>query len=320
MKSRIIVTGGAGFIGCNLVEKLNAEGKTDIIVVDTLRTGMKWRNLVGLKYADFIQKKDFLSVSSDPSFTKSVEAIFHLGACSSTTERDADYLMENNYIYTKTLAERSITAGIRFIYASSAATYGLGERGYDDSDEVSPTLHPLNMYGYSKQLFDEYALSQKLASKITGLKFFNVYGPKEAHKESMRSMILKSVEQIQSEGSIKLFKSTTDQFSDGGQKRDFVYVKDCVDIMYWLYKNPKITGIYNVGTGIARTWNDLAKAVFKNVGKPESIEYIDMPASLIGQYQDFTEAKMDKLRAAGYTKPFHSLEEGIADYVQWLRS
>jgi ADP-L-glycero-D-manno-heptose 6-epimerase len=320
MKNRIIVTGGAGFIGSQLVAGLNRKGHTNITIVDALGTGMKWKNLVGLQYENFIHKKEFLCTMAARGYFRDVKAVFHMGACSATTELDADYLMTNNVHYSIALAEASLKAKARFIYASSAATYGLGEKGYSDDHRALSTLKPLNMYGYSKHLFDLWALRHKHLKDIVGLKFFNVFGPHEHHKESMRSMILKAFEQIQATGQVKLFKSTHPQYVDGGQMRDFVYVKDCVDVMLWLLDTPRVKGIFNLGTGTARTWNDLAAAVFAAMGKPHAITYIDMPQSLQGQYQDFTQADMTKLRAAGYRKPFTSLEAAVQDYIATLHS
>ena len=318
MKKTIVVTGGAGFIGSNLVERLNTEGFTDIVIVDSLGLQQKWKNLIGLRYQDFIHKNEFLNVVKNSDFLKNCAAIFHLGACSATTEQNADYLMDNNYHYTKSLSIAALKDETRFIYASSAATYGLGELGYDDDNAVVNKLRPLNMYGYSKHLFDQWAIDNKIDQKIVGLKFFNVYGPKEAHKDGMRSMVLKAAEQIQTNKVIKLFKSTTPKYKDGDQQRDFIYVKDCVDVMTWFLNNLSKNGIYNLGTGKARSWNELARAVAKSLNVDVQIEYIDMPQNLRGQYQDFTEAKMDKLLAAGYQTPFTPLEDGVADYIHWL--
>ena len=320
MKKRIIVTGGAGFIGANLVAGLNNQGYTDITIVDALRSGSKWKNLVGLQFNDFIHKDDFLTTLATKSYLKDVKAVFHLGACSSTTETNADYLMQNNVQFSIELAKASLKAKSRFVYASSAATYGLGELGYDDTIQTLETLRPLNMYGYSKHLFDLWAKKNKHLSTMCGLKFFNVYGPMEGHKDAQRSMIMKAYEQIRDAGRIKLFKSTSDRFLHGAQMRDFVYVKDCVSVMLWLLSHPKVNGIFNLGTGKARTWNDLATSVFTAVKKPVVIDYIDMPTNLIGQYQDFTEASMKKLSQVGYKKAFYSLEDGVSEYVEYLKS
>lgn len=310
----IVVTGGAGFIGSALVAALNRGGAEDILIVDDLNTSEKWRNLVGLRYSDYVHKDAFISALAENKFQK-IECIFHMGACSATTETDADYLMRNNYGYTKTLAKYSLEKNIRFIYASSAATYGNGDQGFSDSDESTRRLRPINRYGYSKHLFDMQALRHGWTNKITGLKFFNVYGPNEYHKEDMRSVIHKAFGQISQTGKLKLFKSYRPEYPDGGQQRDFVYVKDCVSAMIWLMEKPEVNGIFNMGTGVARTWNDLGNAVFKALKKPVQIEYIEMPENLRNSYQYFTQADMSRFRAAGYQKAFASLEDGVEDYV-----
>jgi ADP-L-glycero-D-manno-heptose 6-epimerase len=243
------------------------------------------------------------------------KAIIHMGACSSTTERNADYLMDNNYHYTCRLAEWAIARGVRFIYASSAATYGDGAKGFSDENTVTETLRPINMYGYSKQLFDLWVLRNKIENKTVGIKFFNVFGPNEYHKGDMRSVVHKAFEQIRDTGKVRLFKSYKPEYADGGQMRDFVFVKDCVDIMWWLFEHPEIKGIFNLGTGQARTWNDLIYAVFSAMNIKPKIEYFDMPQDIRGQYQYFTEAKMDKLRATGCPVTFRFLEEAVKDYV-----
>lgn len=312
----IIVTGGAGFIGSAAVWKLNQLGRTDIIIVDELRDGEKWKNLNGLKFVDVFHKADFLDMVMDNEVPFKIESIIHLGACSSTTEKDADYLLHNNYVYTVELAKYALERDIRFIYASSAATYGSGEKGYNDSEEKLESLRPLNMYGYSKQMFDLWAKQNKVLDRIVGLKYFNVYGPNEFHKGDMRSVVHKSFEQIRDTGKVKLFKSNDEKYEDGGQMRDFIYVKDAVDMTLYFLDKPDVNGIYNIGTGKARTWNDLVTAVFNAMGKPVDIEYINMPQHLVGKYQNFTEAKMDKLKEAGYTKTITSLEEGVEDYVK----
>jgi ADP-L-glycero-D-manno-heptose 6-epimerase len=239
-----------------------------------------------------------------------------MGACSSTTERDADFLMENNFHYTCRLADWAIEHGVRFIYASSAATYGDGAQGFSDNDETSPLLRPINMYGYSKQLFDLKVLRERIADRVAGIKFFNVFGPNEYHKDDMTSVIFKAFHQIRETGMVRLFKSYKPEYPDGGQKRDFVYVKDCVDVLWWLLNHKEANGIFNLGTGKARTWNDLIRAVFAALGLPPQIEYIEMPEAIRGQYQYFTEAKMEKLCAAGCLTAFRPLEEATADYVQ----
>ncbi len=311
-----IVTGAAGFIGSCVVSKLNAEGIEDILCVDQLGSSDRWKNLRGKLFSDYLHKDKFrgLITSGSPNFK--VKAVIHMGACSSTTESDSDFMLDNNYRYSRELAEWCLNERVRFIYASSAATYGDGQLGYDDSDEVSLKLTPLNVYGYSKQLLDTWAIKTGASKKIAGLKFFNVFGPNEYYKDEMRSVVLKSFLQIQSGESVKLFKSYKSGFKNGEQSRDFIYVKDCVDVVWWLIKNKDTNGIFNLGSGKARTWLDLARAVYAALGKKESIEFIEMPENLRPQYQYFTEAKMEKLKASGYDLKFHSLEDGIKDYVQ----
>jgi ADP-L-glycero-D-manno-heptose 6-epimerase len=311
----IVVTGGAGFIGSAFVWKLNAEGLDDIVIVDHLGETDKWKNLVNRRYVDYIHKEAILDMVQSDKVPFEVEDVIHMGACSSTTERDADYLMRNNYLYTRELAMWAMRKEVRFIYASSAATYGDGSQGFSDEDEVTLKLKPINMYGYSKQLFDLGVLRLDLQSRVAGIKFFNVFGPNEYHKGDMRSVIHKSFGQIKEKGKVALFKSHRPEFTDGGQMRDFVYVKDCVDVLWWLFINREVCGIFNLGTGKARTWNDLVTAVFSAMGIEPRIDYIDMPESIRNQYQYFTEACMEKLRAAGYTAPFTALEDAVRDYV-----
>jgi len=312
----IVVTGGAGFIGSAFVWRLNRENIDNIIIVDRLGTNDKWKNLVNLRFADYIHKDNFLRMICDDRVPFDVSAIVHMGACSSTTERDADYLWNNNYLYTKTLAEWSLQRGIRFIYASSAATYGDGTQGFSDDHSKINILKPINMYGYSKQLFDLWALKNHVENKIAGIKFFNVFGPNEYHKADMTSVIFKAFHQIKETGKVRLFKSYLPKYPDGGQLRDFVYVKDCLNVMWWLFNNPAANGIFNLGTGKARTWNDLIKAVFAAMGIKTNIEYIEMPESLRNQYQYFTEAQMSKLKkAAGCPVVFSPLEDSVRDYV-----
>jgi ADP-L-glycero-D-manno-heptose 6-epimerase len=311
----IIVTGGAGFIGSAFVWKLNQEGIDDITIVDELGTDDKWKNLINRRFVDYIHKDDFLQMICADKVPFKVSAIVHMGACSSTTERDADYLWNNNYLYTKTLAEWALKRGIRFIYASSAASYGDGTQGFSDDHSKISRLRPINMYGYSKQIFDLWVLRNSVEKNSAGIKFFNVFGPNEYHKGDMTSVIFKAFHQIKETGKVKLFKSYKKEYKDGGQLRDFIYVKDCVNAMWWLFKNPKANGIFNLGTGNARTWNDLIKAVFSAMKKKTNIEYIEMPQSLRNQYQYFTEAQINKLKKAGGPVKFSSLEDSVRDYV-----
>lgn len=312
----IIVTGGAGFIGSAIVWRLNELGSNNIIIVDELGKDEKWKNLVGLKFEDFVHKQEFIDHIRDEKILYKIDAVIHLGANSSTTEKDADHLMTNNYKYTETLARFCLKNDVRFIYASSAATYGDGLNGFDDDESRIETLRPLNMYGYSKQLFDLWAKRHGAFNKIVGLKYFNVYGPNEYHKGDMRSVVHKAFEQVRDTGKVRLFKSRKPDYKDGEQMRDFVYIKDAVDItLYFLDKKDK-NGLFNVGAGKSRTWNDLVTALFNAMGKPVNIEYINLPDTLADKYQYFTEANLDKLKSAGYSMPTTSLQDGVTDYVK----
>ena len=310
----IILTGGAGFIGSCFLRKLNDMGIEDIIIVDCLDTTEKWKNLVGKKFNDIIGKDSFIN-SLTQFEPLGIKAVFHFGACSSTTETNADFLIENNYSTSKKILQWSLYNGIDFLYASSAATYGDGTCGFSDSNENTLRLKPLNVYAYSKQLFDEYIIRKNLDNEVTGLKFFNVFGPNEYHKDNMLSMVYKAFYQVKETGRIKLFRSNDENIKDGYQKRDFVYVKDCVNMVWWLYEN-KIKGIFNIGSGRANSWLALAKAVFKALGEAEDIDFIDMPEVLKGKYQNFTQADITKLINAGYSGKFHTLEEAVKDYLQ----
>ena len=317
MARPIIVTGAAGFIGRNVVAELNARGEEELILVDELGKEGKWKNLVGLRYEDIVSPEELLGLLEEQQFADA-RAVIHLGASTSTTETDADFLLSNNYQYTRVLCNWSLEHDARFVYASSAATYGDGSEGYDDDDSVTPSLKPLNMYGYSKQMFDLWALKHGLFENIVGLKYFNVYGPYEDHKRDMRSMVSKSYDQIRCDGFVRLFKSYNPKFEDGEQMRDFIYVKDAGDVTlhFALQEAGEAGGLFNCGTGVARTWVDLAKATFAAMGLEPKIEYIDMPVELRRQYQYFTQAEVGKLRAAGYEAPFTALEDGVREYVQ----
>ncbi len=313
-----IVTGAAGFIGCNLVKELNLRGENDLLLVDELGEGEKWRNLLGLTYEDLLNPYDFMEMLDAGLEFDGLRAVIHLGACSATTETDADYLLENNYRYTRDLCEWCLERNVRFVYASSAATYGDGALGYSDADERTPGYLPLNMYGYSKQMFDLWALRTGKLDRIAGLKYFNVYGPNEQHKGDMRSVVHKATEQIRSEGKVKLFKSHRPEYEHGRQLRDFVYVKDAVDVTLWLAEPNAPSGLFNCGTGEAKSWLDLVNAVFAALEKAPVIEFIDMPDYLQPKYQYYTRAEMSKLREAGYEKPFTSLEDGVRETVATL--
>jgi ADP-L-glycero-D-manno-heptose 6-epimerase len=315
MSEMIIVTGAAGFIGRNVVAALNALGRDRLLLVDSLGSDEKWKNLRGLRYEDLISPAQFLAaVQADKA--RAATACLHLGACSATTEADADFLLENNYRYTRTLCEWAVRRNVRFVYASSAATYGDGGEGYSDADEVTAKLVPLNMYGYSKHMFDLWALRNGLFDRIVGLKYFNVYGPYEDHKAEMRSLIQKAYHQILNHGYLELFKSHRTEYRDGEQERDFIYVRDAVEVTLFFALESNLGGLYNCGTGRARTWLDLAYALFAALGREPDIRFIEMPEVLQGKYQYHTQSEVEKLRSAKYGKSFTSLEDGVKDYVQ----
>ena len=310
----IVVTGGAGFIGSCIVGMLNSYGREDIYIVDNINTTEKWKHIANKKYVAYIRKNEFLDIL--PTLSGQVSHIIHMGACSSTTEKDFDYLYKNNFEYTKRLWEFCTEENISFIYASSAATYGDGEDGFDDMLPID-RLRPLNGYGYSKQLFDLWVEKQTASPKqYVGFKFFNVYGPNEDCKGDMASVIFKAFGQINETSTVKLFTSHKEGYGDGGQLRDFIYVKDICKVIRFMMDHENISGLFNLGTGKARSFADLAKATFAAMGKPENIEYIPMPMHLREKYQYFTQATMDKLRSVGYTDDFYSLEDGARDYVQ----
>ncbi|MGF1530197.1 MAG: ADP-glyceromanno-heptose 6-epimerase [Puniceicoccaceae bacterium] len=316
-KRRILVTGGAGFIGSALVWHLNQMGIDEIIIADYLEESEKWRNLVPLRFKDYFEAGDLRErLESGRGSFGSFSHVFHLGACSATTEKNASYLAENNYRYTVDLATWAVATGTRFIYASSAATYGNGEAGMEDGSERIERLRPLNMYGYSKHLFDLYARRKGWFDRVVGLKYFNVFGPNEDHKGEMRSLVHKAFAAARDTGRISLFRSGDPKYLDGGQMRDFLYVKDAVAMTTYLGFEYTGGGLYNLGSGKARTWLDLAKALFAALGRVGDINFIDMPENLKGKYQYFTEAKIDRLRQAGYRSDLFTLEEAVKDYVQ----
>ncbi len=318
LSGRILVTGGAGFIGSALVWALNQRGHTDIVVTDVLGTDEKWRNLVPLKFHDYVEADAFRRhLAANPRAFGTFTTVFHLGACSSTTERNAGYLVDNNYNVTKELAAWSLEHSARFIYASSAATYGDGAQGMDDRAEDLGRLRPLNMYGYSKHLFDQYAQQVGWLKRIVGVKYFNVFGPNEDHKGDMRSLVNKAYQQIQATGRVQLFKSHRPEYKDGEQMRDFLYVKDAVEMtLHFAEKAPMAAGLYNLGSGEANTWLTLTRAIFTALGREPKIDFIDMPEALRGKYQYFTKADVAKLRASGYVRPMTPLAEAVRDYVQ----
>ena len=311
----IIVTGGAGFIGSNIVKALNQRGCSDILVVDNLENGVKFKNIADCEIMDYMDKEDFLAkVQAGASFGAKVAAIFHEGACSSTTEWDGRFMMRNNYEYSKALLHYCLDNKVAYLYASSASVYGGGsvfkeERHYEE---------PLNVYGYSKFLFDQYVrrLLPQAKSQVAGFRYFNVYGPRESHKGSMASVVFHHDTQIRQDGKVRLFRGT-DGYGDGGQRRDFIYVGDAVAVNLWFMDHPDKSGIFNLGTGRSQPFNDVARAVIAYHGGGE-IEYIPFPEHLKGRYQSFTEADISALRAAGYSAPFKSVEEGVQLYMEWL--
>ncbi len=310
----IIVTGGAGFIGSNLVKGLNEQGRKDVIVVDNLSDGTKFSNLADCTIADYLDKADFLDQVKMRQLPANIEAVFHLGACSATTEWDGRYMMENNYEYTKQVFHYCIEQRIPLIYASSAAVYG----GSLEFKETLENERPLNVYGYSKFLFDQYLRRHQsdIQSQVVGLRYFNVYGPRESHKGSMASVAFHLNNQIQDSGVVKLFEGS-DGYADGGQLRDFIYVGDAVKAKLWFLDNPDKSGIFNLGTGKAQPFNDVANAVLAWHGKGE-LQYIPFPEHLKGRYQSYTQADISALRGAGYDEPFKSVEQGVQSYLDWM--
>ncbi len=311
-EAKIIVTGGAGFIGSAVVWRLNQLGYDNILVVDRMDETDKWKNLAPLRFADYLDAYDLID---DLDEFKDARAVFHLGACSSTTETDADFMIRNNYQYTQDLAQWAVMHNIRFIYASSAATYGDGSAGMADGTDDLGKLRPLNVYGYSKHLFDLYAARTGLSDSIVGIKYFNVFGPNENHKGDMRSLVNKAFDQIRDTGKLQLFKSANPEYADGEFGRDFVYVKDAVEMTLHFLENKK-AGLFNVGSGRMNTWNALSDAIFKALDLKPEVEFIDMPQHLRDRYQYHTEADLSRIRLAGYTEETTPLETAVADYVR----
>ena len=318
LNGRILVTGGAGFIGSALVWALNSRGIDDIVIADILGSDEKWRNLVPLRFAEYVEGPALRSkLGQSPGALGKFSAVFHLGACSSTTERDASYLADNNTAFTRELASWALSTGARFIYASSAATYGDGAQGMDDQDPAIERLRPLNMYGYSKHLFDLQARQLGWLNRIVGVKYFNVFGPNEEHKGDMRSVVSKANLQIQETGKIGLFKSYDPKYPDGGQMRDFLYVKDAVEMtLHFAERGNTAAGLFNLGSGEANTWVTLAHAIFAALGREPNIEFIEMPETLRAKYQYYTKADIAKLRASGYDRPVTPLAEAVVDYLK----
>lgn len=322
----IVVTGGTGFIGSNVVAGLEAAGYENLVICDVLGTGDKWRNIAKRELRDIVPPDRLMDYLD--GHAGEIEAIVHMGAISSTTEKDADLIVETNFVLSRKLWKWCATNDVRFIYASSAATYGDGGEGFEDQDSIAhlAKLRPLNAYGWSKHVFDRRVsrivqdnragTGEKMPPQWAGLKFFNVYGPNEYHKGDMMSVACKLYPQIMAGIVAKLFRSGHPDYQDGGQMRDFIYVGDCVDVILWLLENPQVSGLFNVGSGKARSFKDLAESCFRALGKAPQINYIDMPQELQAKYQYFTQADMTKLRAAGYTKPMTELEEGVRIYMQ----
>lgn len=309
----IVVTGGAGFIGSNLVHALSSAGHDRILVVDDLRDGTKFRNLVGARVADYLDKDDFLARVRNGS-APPARAVFHLGACSATTEWDGRFMMANNYEYARVLLSWCLERRVPFLYASSAAVYGSGP----DFREAPECEHPLNVYAYSKYLFDCHVrrIFPQAESQVVGFRYFNVYGPREEHKGSMASVAFHFDQQLRDKGKVRLFEGS-DGYGDGEQRRDFIYVDDAVRVNLWFWEEEAPSGIYNLGTGRSQTFNEVARAVLA-WHRRGAIEYIPFPDSLRGRYQSFTEANMAALREAGYEGRFRPVEEGVADYLKWL--
>lgn len=312
---QILITGAAGLIGSALVWELNRRGHENLILCDVLGSDEKWRNLVPLRYDDYLDASQLLE-RLDSELLRDVRWVFHLGACSATTEKDAGYLMENNFQYTQQLAKWALAGKRRFVYASSAATYGDGEAGMEDGDAHLEDYRPLNMYGYSKHLFDLQAKRHGWFDHIVGLKYFNIFGPNEDHKGDMRSVVHKATSQIRKTGQVELFRSHRPDYQDGEQKRDFLYVKDAVAMTLHLATNPAATGLFNIGTGRAATWIDLVTPIFHALDLPVNIQFVDMPEVLQGKYQYHTCADVTRLKNTGWNGPTHSLDEAVVDYVQ----
>lgn len=319
LDGRILVTGGAGFIGSALIWALNQRGHQKIVVTDFLGSDQKWRNLVPLQFADYVDAGEFRrQIASNPRHHGAFSAVFHLGACSATTEQNAAYLADNNYAVTKELAAWALEQGGRFVYASSAATYGDGGHGMDDRSTRLEQLRPLNMYGYSKHLFDLYAQRSGWLDRIVGVKYFNVFGPNEDHKGDMRSLVNKAYRQVIDTGKVQLFRSHRPDYRDGEQQRDFLYVKDAVEMTLHFAEHPEGSqtgGLFNLGSGEANTWITLTNSIFAALKRDPKIEFIEMPAVLRDKYQYFTRADISKLRSTGYGRPMTPLKDAVADYT-----
>ena len=319
----IIITGAAGFIGSILAQHLSRNGKRDLLLVDKFTKPAKWKNLVGMNFTDIIDRDIFIDhlekgtlLANRNISPKDIEFVIHMGACTDTTEFNMDYLMVQNYEYSKRLCSWCLNNGVRFIYASSAAVYGDGAMDFSDRDELTFDLKPLNPYGFSKLLFDKWVINNGHNKSVVGLRFFNVFGPNEYHKGKMSSIIYRTLPMAKKEGVIKLFKSYIKEIENGNQKRDFIYVKDIIKVVDFFMSNKNVSGIFNLGTGKARSFNDLAVSVLKALDKKVVVEYFDMPEEMRDKYQYFTEADDKKLLSAGYTGGFTPLEDAVTDYVK----
>lgn len=312
----IIITGGAGFIGSNMVKTLNQQGRSDILIVDDLKNGMNYKNLIGLKYLDYCHKDTFLANIKNGAFNDiTIEVVFHEGACSDTMEYDCNFMMKENYEYSKTVLHFCLDHQIPFLYASSASTYGSGKNGFSEGDACEDALNP---YAFSKLTFDRYVrqILPEAKSQVVGLKYFNVYGPQEHHKGNMASIVYQLYQQVKNNGYVKLFRGI-DGYGDGEQRRDFISVKDVVKVNLWFWQQQGPSGIYNCGTGKAHTYNEMAQAVIDYFGKGH-IEYVDFPEVLRGKYQNYTEADLKNLLATGYNQGFHKMADAVSEYCKLL--
>jgi len=312
----ILITGAAGFIGSAVACTLNRQGRHDLILCDAFGADDRWKNVLGLRYSRFVHKNELFEFLKGAPHARDITAVIHLGACSDTTEADMDYLLENNVNYSMRLCQWALDHAVRFVYASSAAVYGDGSRGFSDADSLTPMLKPLNKYGFSKWMFDLWILENDLADKVAGLRYFNVFGPNEYHKGTMASVVFRSFPQARHEGRLRLFESHRQQVAHGEQARDFVYIGEATDMTLFVLENHTANGIFNIGTGQAHTFNELAHGVFDGLGQPPRIEYFPMPEELRDRYQYFTRADMSRLRTAGYPAQQDRFQDNVSRYVR----
>ncbi|RJP58091.1 MAG: ADP-glyceromanno-heptose 6-epimerase [Candidatus Auribacter fodinae] len=312
----ILITGAAGFIGSALACALNRIDNTNLILCDAFGNKEKWKNLLGLRFDQFVDRSELFSFLEDNPLASDIETVIHLGACADTTEHNVDFLYQNNINFSVKLCKWAVSEGVRFLYASSAAVYGDGSLGFSDDDELTPQLRPLNAYGFSKWMFDMWVLEHGLADKVAGMRFFNVFGPNEYHKDRMASVIFRSFPQARDEGKIMLFESHKDGYGHGGQERDFIYIDEVIEAVLFLLKKKKANGIFNIGTGRAHTFNQLAEGVFDGLGKKRNIQYFPMPEDLRGRYQYHTQADMSKLESFGFAGFSDKFSEYVQKYVR----